>query len=92
MISQALHSSFFGAGILDLGCNNEKATHFATAVEYGTETTSNFFFWTKDVKFILLKNSMGEGWGESGYVRIKSEAETGDGPACAYRDAIYPTV
>ena len=35
---------------------------------------------------------MGVGWGESGYVRIKSEAETGDGPAYAYRDAVYPTV
>ena len=60
---------FYGAGILDLGCNNEKATHFATAVGYGSETTTVFFFWTKEVKFLLLKNSMGEGWGESGYVK-----------------------
>ena len=83
---------FYGAGILDLGCNTYKATHFATAVGYGTETTSYFFFWTKDIKFLLIKNSMREGWSESEYVRVKSGAETGDGPSCAYRDAIYPTI
>ena len=43
-----------------------------------------------DTDFVSIKNSWGSSWGESGYIRVASKAETGKGTCGIYQLASYP--
>jgi C1A family cysteine protease len=54
---------FYTSGVLsDSGCG-ERLDHGVLVVGYGTDTVTGLDYW-------IVKNSWGEDWGESGYVRI----------------------
>jgi len=77
-ISVAVNANFFwqlySGGIFDHSCNPSDLDHGVLAVGYGSN------YWK-------VKNSWGESWGESGYIRLK------DGNTCGIaEDASYPTV
>lgn len=53
-----------------------------TAVGYGT---------TKDLDYIIVKNSWGSKWGEKGYVRMRRNIGKPEGTCGIYRLGSFPT-
>ena len=81
--------SFYSHGVFDGGAFSKKCgttiDHAVQLVGYGTDDASGKDYW-------LVRNSWGEGWGESGYIRVERFGEgnepcgedkrPGDGTAC----------
>lgn len=78
---------FYSGGIFGSKCQ-EDPNHALTAVGYDVETW--FLFWSNH--FVHLKNSWGEDWGESGFMRISSNVEEGRGTCGIYQQAYLPLI
>ena len=78
---------FYKEGIMKTGCTGS-IDHTVTAVGYSYEPW--YWFW-KD-NYIIVKNSWGTEWGENGYIKISSNAESGEGTCDSYEDNSYPMV
>jgi len=72
---------FYSGGIFNLDCGTQ-LNHNALLVGYDSVTVSG-----KEVLFWIIKNSWGQMWGESGYIRlIRGQDE------CGVNDAVYTIV
>lgn len=80
-ISDIFHS--YHGGVFDGPCGTEtKDNHVVLVVGYGV-TTDNIKYW-------IVKNSWGEGWGESGYIRMKRDITDKNGICGITTWAMYP--
>lgn len=84
-IAVSVDASSWGAyssGVLPYSSCGADINHAVLLVGYGTEPATGADYWT-------IKNSWGESWGESGYIRISREdgtatdASPSDGTGCA---------
>jgi len=68
----------YASGVYD-GCSSESANHAVLVVGYGTEDGMDYW---------LVKNSWGDSWGDSGYIKIargSSQCEIGN--VCVWTEA-----
>ncbi|XP_010557424.1 PREDICTED: ervatamin-B-like [Tarenaya hassleriana] len=72
----------YSGGVFDGECGTD-LHHGVTIVGYGMSEGN---------KYWLLKNSWGESWGESGYMRIRREVEAPEGKCGLAILAFYPVV
>ncbi|XP_030547276.2 senescence-specific cysteine protease SAG39-like [Rhodamnia argentea] len=72
---------FYSSGVFTGGCGTD-FDHAVTIVGYGTSANG--------IKYWLVKNSWGTGWGEEGYVRIQREVDTKEGLCGIAVLASYP--
>ncbi len=76
------HFQFYKSGVYSEPCQ-DNLCHGVLIVGYGEED---------GVKYYVVKNSWGEGWGESGYIRLLRD-EKDDAGWCGIRmQASYPEV
>jgi C1A family cysteine protease len=74
----------YSSGIMN-DCVFTALDHGVLAVGYGTDSASNQDYW-------IVKNSWGLGWGESGYVRLLRNGNSGSVGECGITQASsYPT-
>lgn len=52
----------YRGGVFDGGCQKEEGQHSVLVMGYGTENGKDYY---------LIKNSWGENWGESGYLKLR---------------------
>lgn len=65
------------------GCTTTDLDHAVTVVGYG-ETRSGVKYW-------IIKNSWGKGWGEEGYMRFWRDVDQPEGLCGIATKASYPT-
>ncbi|PON90511.1 Peptidase C1A, partial [Trema orientale] len=85
-ISVAIEASgrdfqFYRGGVFDGHCGSH-LDHGVAAVGYGS---------SKDLDYIIVKNSWGSKWGEKGYIRIKRSTGKPQGLCGINKMASYPT-
>ncbi|PRQ31385.1 putative fruit bromelain [Rosa chinensis] len=73
----------YGSGVYKSGNCGTEPNHAVTAIGYGT-TEDGTPYW-------LMKNSWGEGWGESGYMRILRNSDAPEGMCSLAVSPVYPT-
>ena len=83
--AEGLAWQFYFTGIVRWLCGSCQ-DHGVLAVGYGHGGWKVF----GETDFVKIKNSWGSGWGESGYIRVSSSAETGSGTWGIYENASYP--
>ena len=74
---------FYQSGVFSGSCQTSP-THAVTIVGYGTTDDGN--------KYWVLKNSWGETWGESGFMRILRDYDSPEGLCGIATHASYPIV
>jgi len=72
----------YTGGILDTTKCGHDLDHAVTAVGYGNEDGK---------EYLIVRNSWGADWGESGYIRM-AITEDGDGVCGVLMDSAAPTV
>ncbi|XP_031110033.1 senescence-specific cysteine protease SAG39-like [Ipomoea triloba] len=77
----AFDFQFYQEGVFDGDCQ-PYLNHAVTAIGYGTAGDGS--------KYWLIKNSWGNSWGESGYMRITRDYAQKEGLCGLARDASYP--
>ena len=83
--AEGLAWQFYFRGIVRWLCGSCQ-DHGVLAVGYGHGGWKIF----GETDFVKIKNSWGSGWGESGYIRVSSSAETGSGTCGIYESASFP--
>ncbi|XP_062017329.1 zingipain-2-like [Rosa rugosa] len=73
----------YGSGVYNSGNCGTELNHAVTAIGYGT-TEDGTPYW-------LIKNSWGESWGESGYMRILRNSDAPEGMCGLAINPVYPT-
>ncbi|KAF5948240.1 hypothetical protein HYC85_014197 [Camellia sinensis] len=73
---------FYSSGVFTGTCGTQ-LDHGVTAVGYGTATDG--------MKYWLVKNSWGTGWGEQGYIRMQRDINAQEGLCGIAMMASYPT-
>ncbi|XP_034212768.1 macrodontain-1-like [Prunus dulcis] len=81
--AEAEEFKHYSGGVYTGPCGTN-LTHAVTIVGY--DTTED------DEKYWLIKNSWGEEWGESGYMRIQRDFDANEGLCGIAMGAFYPTV
>jgi C1A family cysteine protease len=74
----------YSSGVFHGECDQTKLNHAVTAIGYGTADDGT--------KYWLVKNSWGESWGESGYMRIQRDIDSPEGLCGIARQASYPVI
>ncbi|WJX36187.1 Cysteine protease xcp2 [Trifolium repens] len=72
---------FYSGGVFDGHCGSD-LDHGVSAVGYGT---------SKNLDYIIVKNSWGAKWGEKGFIRMKRNIGKPEGICGLYKMASYPT-
>ncbi|KAI4371989.1 hypothetical protein MLD38_010277 [Melastoma candidum] len=72
----------YSGGIFAGPCGTDM-DHGVTVVGYGTTADGT--------KYWLVKNSWGQSWGESGYIRMKKDVAAAEGLCGIAMQASYPT-
>ncbi|KAL6562064.1 hypothetical protein OROGR_003071 [Orobanche gracilis] len=73
----------YESGVFVGGCGTQ-LNHDFTVVGYGRSRDG--------IKYWLVKNSWGEGWGEEGYMRIERDVDDEEGLCGIAMEACYPTL
>lgn len=73
----------YKGGILNSSSCGTALNHGVTAVGYGSQNGQNYW---------IVKNSWGAGWGESGYIRIANDGQTGKGMCGILSMMSVPTI
>lgn len=82
-VSEQGNMLFYKSGVFsDVSCSANKINHGVLLVGYGTDKNTGLDYW-------LIKNSWGESWGESGYIRIRRNNRNMCGVASM---AVFPTI
>jgi len=74
----------YSSGVFTGECDQTKPNHVVTAIGYGTADDGT--------KYWLVKNSWGESWGESGYMRIQRDVDSQEGMCGIAKRASYPVI
>ncbi|KAF8409033.1 hypothetical protein HHK36_005105 [Tetracentron sinense] len=74
---------FYSSGVFTGDCGTN-LDHGVTAVGYGTSSDG--------MKYWLVKNSWGTGWGEDGYIRMQRDVGAKEGLCGIAMEASYPTM
>ncbi|BBM96952.1 hypothetical protein MPTK1_1g01840 [Marchantia polymorpha subsp. ruderalis] len=85
-VSVSIHASsedflLYESGIYNTTCGTE-LDHGVLVVGYGTDQGQEYW---------LVKNSWGESWGESGYIRLQRNVQAPEGMCGIAMAALYPT-
>ncbi|KAL8144257.1 hypothetical protein V2J09_017289 [Rumex salicifolius] len=73
---------FYSGGVFDGHCGTD-LNHGVATVGYGTTS--------KNVDYIIVRNSWGSHWGEKGYIRMKRNNGKAEGICGVYKMPSYPT-
>jgi C1A family cysteine protease len=74
----------YSSGVFSGECGTTNLNHAVTAIGYGTADDGT--------KYWLVKNSWGERWGESGYMRIQRDIGDPQGFCGIATEASYPVI